>query len=322
MGTSKLRFALKMVKVLLLVLVLAGCTSLPSGGSVPDGRLQVLATTSIVGDVVRQVAGDHALVQVLLPVGTDPHAFEPRPQDAALIADADLVFASGAGLEEFLTPLLNSAGAADRIVELSAGIALQPFAGEELAPAAGTQNDASADHQVDPHTWMDPNNVIVWTRNALAALSAADPDNASAYAANAGAYIRSLQELDAWIAQQVNRLPLEQRKLVLDHYTLGYFASAYGFEIVGELIGSISTNAQTSAQELALLEDQIRAFGVPTILVDQSVNPALAEQVARDTGTQVVQIYSGSLGPPGGPASSYLDMMRYNVTAIVEALTP
>ena len=321
MGHSKLHIVLKKILLALLLVVPAACATSPAGSTRQDGRFQVLATTTIVGDVVSQVAGDHADFQVLLPVGTDPHAFEPRPKDAALIADADLIFASGAGLEEFLTPLLQSAGAVDRVVELSAGIALQSFAGEDHAPAAGTQGEASAANQVDPHTWMDPNNVIVWTRNAADALSASDPDNASAYAANADAYIQSLQELDAWIAQQVNRLPPEHRKLVLDHYTLGYFASAYGFEIVGELIASISTNAQTSAQELAALEDQIRAFAVPAILVDQAINPALADQVAQDTGVKVVQIYTGSLGSPSGPAASYIDMMRYNVTAIVDALT-
>jgi ABC-type Zn uptake system ZnuABC Zn-binding protein ZnuA len=275
--------------------------------------LQVVATTTIVGDVVRQVAGDLVVLQVLLPAGTDPHAFEPRPQDAALLADADLVFASGAGLEEFLQPLLQNAGIEGRTVELSAGIALLPFAGDE---------HASTESQFDPHTWMDPNNVIVWVKNASAALSAADPDHAGEYETNANLYIQSLQELDAWLAQQVNRLPPERRRLVLDHYTLGYFASAYGFEIVGERVSSISTNAQTSAQELAALEDQIRALDVSAILVSQTVNPALAEQVAQDTGIQMVQIYTGSLGPPGGPAATYLDMMRYNGSRIVEALTP
>ena len=294
--------------------ILTACTGAAGSSVQSEGRLRTVATTTIVGDVVRQVAGQQVIVDVLLPVGADPHAFEPRPQDVAAITDADLIFASGVGLEEFLGPLLQNAGAADKVVEVSNGIALLPFEGDV--------HDGTSTGNLDPHTWMDPNNVIVWAKNVAAALAAFDPDQAEVYTANADAYILKLQELDAWAAQQTNRLALENRKLVSDHYTLGYFASAYGFEIVGELLDSVSTNAQSSAQELAALEDQIRAFDVPVILVSETVNSTMAEQVAKDTGIKLVQIYSGSLGEPDGPAGTYLDMMRYNVNVIVESLSP
>jgi ABC-type Zn uptake system ZnuABC Zn-binding protein ZnuA len=241
----------------------------------------------------------------------------------AAIADADLVFTNGAGLEEFLEPLLQSAGTQAQVVAVSSGIALLPFEEEDHAEGeTESEGDDEEEHLFDPHTWMDPNNVIVWVNNITTALSAFDSQNTSLYEANAEAYIQSLQDLDAWIDQQTNRLPVERRKLVSDHRTLGYFASAYGFEIVGELVASVSTNAQTSAQELARLEDQIRLFEVPAIFVDQAINPALSEQVASDTGIQLVRIYSGSLGGPDSSAASYLDMMRYNVSAIVDALSP
>ena len=294
--------------------ILTACTGAAGSSAQSEGHLRIVATTTIVGDVVRQVAGQQVIVDVLLPVGADPHAFEPRPQDVAAITDADLIFASGVGLEEFLGPLLQNAGAEDKVVEVSNGIALLPFGGDD--------HEEISTGNLDPHTWMDPNNVIVWAKNVAAALAVIDPDQAEVYTGNADAYILKLQELDAWAAQQTNRLALENRKLVSDHYTLGYFANAYGFEIVGELLHSVSTNAQSSAQELAVLEDQIRAFDVPVILVSETVNSTMAEQVAKDTGIRLVQIYSGSLGEPGGPAGTYLDMMRYNVNVIVESLTP
>lgn len=300
------RFSLfSLLAILALVLTACGGAQ-PSAGS---DRLQVLATTSIVADVVRQVGGDYVQVTTLLPLGADPHTFEPRPQDAAAIADAQIVFANGAGLEEFLEPLLESAGATDKLVEVSAGIELLPFEGEEEHHEGG-----------DPHTWMDPNNVIVWTENIAAALSAADPDHAAAYQSNAEAYAAELRALDEWIRQQVATVPVEQRIFVADHGVWGYFAEEYGLRQVGTITGSFSTNASPSAQELAALEDQIRALGVRLVLVGSDVNPALAQQVANDTGARLARIYHGSLTDASGPAPTYLEFMRYNVTSMVEAL--
>ncbi len=288
----------------LATLLLTAC----GGGNAGDtgDRLQVLATTSIVADVVVQVGGDYVEVTTLLPPGTDPHTFEPRPQDAAAIADAAIVFANGVGLEEFLQPLLESAGATDKLVEVSAGIELLAF--EEHHEGG------------DPHTWMDPNNVILWAENIAAALSAADPEHAADYQANAAAYIAELRDLDAWIRAEVAQVPAESRLLVTDHGVFSYFADEYGFTQVGTITGSFSTNASPSAQELAALEDDIRSFGVRAVFVGETANQSLAEQVAADTGIQIVVIYHASLTDDSGPVPSYLEFMRYNVSAIVEAL--
>ena len=199
-------------------------------------------------------------------------------------------------------------------MEVSKGIELLPY-------NSASQPPEEAGHALgDPHTWLDPNNVILWSENISAALSAADPAHAPEYEANAQRYIAALRELDAWIAGQVAQLPPGQRKLVSDHRVLSYFAKAYGFELLGEVIGSFSTNAQPSAQELANLEDHIRQFAVPVIFVDQTANPNLSEQVAQDTGIRIVRLYAGSLGEAGSPAEDYLGLMRYNVNAIVNAL--
>ena len=274
----------------------------------PDSRLKVLATTSIVGDVVNQVGAGYINLTVLMPVGTDPHDYQPRPQDAAAVANARLIISNGAGLETFLQPLLDSTASTATHLEVSQGITLLPLPGSTLASAG------------DPHTWMDPNNVVIWTQNIATALSSTDPAHAADYQANAKTYTAALQDLDAWIRTQVAQIPPQNRLLLSDHAVLGYFAQQYGFTLEGTLTGSFSSDAAPSAQELAALENTIRQTGVKAIFVSEAVNQSLADQVAADTGIKAVWIYHATLTAPGGPAPSYLDFMRYNVNAIVNAL--
>jgi ABC-type Zn uptake system ZnuABC Zn-binding protein ZnuA len=313
---EKNTFTRKLLPVFLLAgMLLAACSGAPAP---PTGGLKVVASTTIVGDVVAQVGGDLIDLTVLFPPGADPHTFEPRPQDIAAISDAEVLVISGLGLEEALQPALD-ANAKGMVVQASDGIDVLAFNGTQ--EPAGEHAADTHDHQGgDPHTWTDPNNVIIWTQNIAAALASADPPNAETYQSNADAYIASLRDLDAWIRSEVEQIPPERRKLVSDHRALGYFADEYGFEQVGTLVGSFSTNAAPSAQEIAALQDAIRAQNVPAVFVGKTVNPGLAEQVARDTGTRLVFVYTGSLSQPGGEADSYLKFMRYNVNAIVEAL--
>jgi ABC-type Zn uptake system ZnuABC Zn-binding protein ZnuA len=301
-----MKYKLIGIMFLLSTLLLSACGQ---GNVTPaDGRLHVLATTSIVGDVLAQVGGDLIDVTLLMPVGTDPHEYSPRPHDVAALTDAGIIFANGAGLEAFLQPLLESAGASDKLVEVSNGIDLLAFGG------------AADQTTKDPHTWMDPNNVLTWVDNMSAALSSSDPAHAAQYQANADAYSASLRDLDAWIRSEVKQLPAENRLLVSDHAVLGYFAAQYGFVQLGSVTGSFSTEAAPSAQELARLEDEIRSSGVRAIFVTEASNQGMADQIGQDTGIQAVWLYHASLTKPGGPAPTYLDFMRYNVTAIVEAL--
>ncbi len=302
------------------ILLLTAC----GGAPVAQGeRLKVVASTTIVGDVISQVGGNLIELTVLFPPGADPHTFEPRPQDMAAISEADVIIINGLGLEEALESALE-ANATGLIVHASEGIDPLAFEGEEnelLAEDSGENEGEEHHHEGgDPHTWTDPNNVIVWTQNIAAALAEVDPSHSDEYQANAEAYFTSLGELDAWIRIQIAQIPAERRKLVTDHLLYGYFAEEYGLEQVGALVGSFSTNASPSAQELAAFEDLIQAQDIPAIFVGKSVNPALAEQVAQDTGIKVVSLYTGSLSEPGGEADSYLKYMRYNVNAIVEAL--
>ncbi|HZD56801.1 MAG TPA: metal ABC transporter substrate-binding protein [Anaerolineales bacterium] len=286
-----------------------------SAGSQSD-KIKVVATTTILGDVVSQVGGDAIDLTVLLPTGVDPHSFEPAPKDLTAVADADLIFINGAGLEEFLNRLLeNAAGASDKVINTSDGIKLRDLEETDTGPL-----DEPEAQDVDPHVWFDPTNVITWTRNIEKALSGLDPANAQTYTANADTYRAKLRELDTWIKQQVAQIPPDRRKLVTDHEDFGYFADRYGFEQVGAVIPSFNAAAEPSAQGLAELENAIKQAGVQAIFVGTTVNPSLAERVATDTGAKVVSLYTGSLSAPGGEAGTYLALMRYDVTAIVKAL--
>lgn len=296
-----------------LALIVLSCQS--NSSRVAGGKVNVLSTTSIVGDVVDQIGGVYIQTNVLLPRGTDPHTFTPTPQDAVKISDADIIFANGAGLETFLQRLIDSVGGKPNVLYVSDGVVLRKFSGEQVS-----QSSSSTSLEDDPHTWTDPNNVKIWVDNIVQALSKADPSHADKFQENATLYQQQLDGLDSWIRSRVAELSPDNRNLVADHLAWGYFSDRYGFKLVGAVIPSYSTLAEPSAQELAQLEEAIRSLNVKALFVDKSINPALSEQVAQDTGIKIVFLYTGSLSPQGEEASSYLDYMHYNVNAIVDAL--
>lgn len=295
------------LSLMLIFALIAGCQPRQT-----SGELQIVATTSIVGDVVQQIAGDRAEIWVLVPPDVDEHSFEPSPRDIARVSDAGLVFMNGAGLEGFIEKLAENAGGSVNLISVSDGI----------TPLEGQPDEDGHDGEggPDPHFWTDPNNVLVWVDNIERALSEADPGGVDTYRANAEAYRAELRALDEWVRAQVEQIPPENRRLVTDHTMFTYFADEYGFEQVGAIVPGYSTLASPSAQELAALEDAIRAQGVPVIFVGSTVNPALAERVAADTNTRLVPILTGSLTGPDGTAPTYLEYIRHNVTTIVEAL--
>jgi ABC-type Zn uptake system ZnuABC Zn-binding protein ZnuA len=249
-----------------------------------------------------------------MPPGIDPHSYEPTPQDLRAVAEAHVVFANGFGLELFLPDLMESSGSSAPVVAVSEGI-------EPLRVAEAGNGTARGDvGEIDPHTWLDPMNVALWVENIAAALSALDPQNAAAYREHAGAYRVELEGLDAELRREIEEIPGADRLLVTDHDELAYFAARYGFQVVGALLPGTSTAAEPSAQEIAALEDSIRGYGVRAVFVSQVVSPGLAQRVAEDTGTALVNLHVHSLTGPEGDAPDYLSLMRYNVRAIVSAL--
>ncbi len=282
----------------------------------PGQKLQVVATTNIVGDVARNVGGDLIDLNVLLQVGRDPHSYQPVPSDLTAVSRAHLVLASGFGLEEFLLSMLRNAGGSAALAYVSSGI--EPRAGHDHE---GDQSaTADEDHEAaDPHVWLDVRHVLLWADNIATVLGALDPSNAPTYQGNAAAYKARLEELDQWIIEQVALIPARNRRLVTNHEAFGYYAERYDLEQVGTVY-PISPSAEPSAQDVAKLETAIRELGVKAIFTESTVNPRLAERIAQDAGAKVVPLYSGSLGSPGSGAETYIDMMRYNTNSIVSAL--
>jgi ABC-type Zn uptake system ZnuABC Zn-binding protein ZnuA len=300
-------------RVLLAVLAVAAAAGLAACGSgagpgtsgstaasqpTSSSPLSVVAETSFLADIVENVGGDRVTVESLVPIGTDPHTFDPTPRDAAKIAKARAVVINSAGFEPAVDKLIAGAGSHDlRVVDAAEGLA-----GE----------------RVDPHFWLDPIDVITYVENIRDALTAIDPGGATEYAANAAAYERKLRDLDSWTKEQVATIPAARRLLVTNHESLGRFADRYGFKVVGTVFPGPDAEGAPSAKSLGALITEIRAGGVPAIFLETGSNPDLADQVARETGVKVItDLYTHSLAQN---APTYLDMMKWNVEHIVEAL--
>jgi ABC-type Zn uptake system ZnuABC Zn-binding protein ZnuA len=284
-----------------------------------------VATTNIIAHVVAQVGAEAIDLTELLPIGADPHTYNATPQDVVALTDAHVIFASGAGLEEDFLPELTRDIEAP-VIHLSQGVEFREFG---AAHAEASEDEAEEDeHQaeghhhegIDPHTWTTPANVLVFVQNVEHTLSALDPANAESYAANAESYEAELEALDAWVRAQIETIPTQNRELVTDHTVFGYYADRYGLEQVGAVIPAFSTAAEPSAQELAALQDAIREYDVKAVFVGTTVNPSLANQVAEDTGTQLVRLYTGSLGPEDSEVETYVAYTCHNTLAIVQAL--
>jgi len=295
-----------------LILLLAACGGNASPAETPSGSAQdrpdsaILASTTFLADITRNIAGDRFPVESLLPIGADPHSYQPTPHDAARIVDCKLLIINGAEYEHFLEPLLENAGGGREVMEASAGV------------VPGT--DAENARGVDPHMWLDPNNVIAYVENIREGLTRLDPGGADIYRSNSDVYTAELQALDAWIVGQVSQIPMENRLLVTNHESLGYFVGRYGFTLAGTVVESFSSGASPSARQMADLIDQIQSSGAPAIFLDASENESLARQIADETGVRVVtDLHLESL-TEGPPAGTYIEMMKHNVMSIIEAL--
>lgn len=309
------------------VLLLAACapTAQTPTPTATASQSRVIATTTYLADIGQQVAGDRITVESLVPVGTDPHSFHPTPADARRLADAQLVIVHGQGLEEGLSQVLVDLERESLVVEASAGLTPadrgdghDDKGGEAHADEAEDKGDR---HEVDMHYWLDPVLAITYVHNIRDGLKQLDPEGAAVYDRNAEAYIDQLEELDRWIRATVDRLPAERRLLVTDHESLTYFADRYGFRYVGTVMPTASPGADPSPRAVAELVEKIKETGAPAIFLELGHKRQLVERVAAEAGVKVApELHTHSVSPPDGPAPSYLEMMRYNVKVIVEAL--
>ena len=283
-------------------------------------KLRVVATTSIIGDIVARIGGDAIELTILMGANVDPHAFQATPAELTPVTNAHVIFINGWDLEERLIHDLENIGEGVPMVPVSANI--EPI---EFDDDHGYDHDHGHSHDADPHTWFNPALVKQWVENIEHTLHDLDPANEELYEENAEAYLAELAALIEYIEERIAEIPAEQRKLVTNHDSFGYFAHAYGFEVVGTVIPSVSTVAEPSARELARLVDTMTAEGVCTIFTETVANEQLAQAVAAELGecaqVQVLRLFTGALGGPGSGAETYLDMMRTNIDTIVAGLT-
>jgi ABC-type Zn uptake system ZnuABC Zn-binding protein ZnuA len=306
------RFNANFFAMIVIAALLSACSPAPSN----DSGLNVLASTSFLADIAQNVAGDRTKVETLLPVGSDPHAYQASPADVVKISESTILILNGIEYEHFIEPLLENADGERIIITASDG--LEPHHMEE---DAGEEHTGEEERETgDPHMWLDPNLVIAYVENIRDGLSQADPDGTEIYKSNAEVYIAQLKELDAFIRSQVETIPVERRLLVTNHETFGYFAERYRFTVVDTILPSFSSEASASAQEIASAIEVVKTSGAPAIFLGEVENDSLAEQIAAETGVKVVNDLHLESLTDGEPAETYIDMMKYNVGRIVEAL--
>lgn len=300
-----------MLKRLALSLALCIASSLAQAQS----KLETVASMSIIADFVRQVGGDRVHVTTLVAAGGDAHTFQPAPQDARRIAQAKLVFINGLGLEGWLPRLVQSSGSKAQIITVSTGL----NALRDSSQGSGHGHKHDHGQNLDPHAWQNVAYAKIYVRNISQALSQADADGASHYAARANAYLAELDRLESDIRAGLAQIPKERRRIITSHDAFGYFAKAYGMSFIAPQ--GVSTEAEASARDVARIIRQIRTEKIPAVFLENISDPRLMNQIAKETGAKMgAPLFSDSLSPDGGPAATYLDMMRNNLNAFLEAL--
>jgi zinc/manganese transport system substrate-binding protein len=265
-------------------------------------RLNVVASFSILGDLVRNVGGDRVNVTTLVGPDGDAHVYAPTPADARKIADAKLVIVNGFGLEGWLPRLVQSAGGKASIVTATAGIAPLTLGSD-----------------ADPHAWQSVANAKTYVGNIRDALVAADPFSAQAFRANAEAYLAKLDTLDGEVRAAVVQIPQTRRKVISTHRAFGYFAAAYGVEFIAPI--GVSTESEASARDIAGIITQVRAAKIPAVFLENVSDPRLIRRISAETGARVGgTLYADSLTAEKGDAPTYIDMVRHNIKALTSAL--
>ena len=310
----------------------AGMLTLPEleAAALNGESLRVVATTSIIGDVVSQVGGDALQLTTLMGPGQDPHSYEPGARELTAVANAHVIFVNGWDLEEALADDLASIGEHVPLIPVSANIEPLEFGGyaredEHQHQGEGGEGEGEHTHSgADPHTWFNIHNVEQWVANIEYVLSDLDPANAETYRHNSEAYLGELEELRAYAETHLAAISAGKRFLVTNHDSLGYLAQEYDLEVLGTVIPAASTLAEPSASDLARLIEGMKEHAVCTIFTETTVSDNLARTVAGELDgceeVQVLQLYTGAVGPVGSGADSYIGMFRANVDTIVEGL--
>ena len=277
--------------------------------------LRAVASFSILGDLVREVGGSHVAVTTLVGPDSEAHGFSPSPVDARKLAEADIVFVNGLGLEGWLDRLIRASGTRAPVVVATTGVTpIQALDGHD-------HSDGPGGHAADPHAWQNVANVRIYVANIRDGLTKVDPAQAAAYQDAAAAYLAKLDSLDRDVRATIATIPPENRRIITTHDAFGYFAAAYGLRFIAPQ--GISTDSEASPRDVAAIIRQIRRDRVPAVFLENISDPRQMEQIARESGARIGgKVYSDALSGPDGSAPTYIDMMRANVRAFAAALIP
>ena len=276
--------------------------------SMAADKIPVLASFSILGDLVSVVGADRVAVTTLVGPDGDAHVFQPKASDAKNLLQTRLLVTNGLGFETWAQKLVKSAGYKGPIAVASQGIKARSMPAEK---GKGTETD--------PHAWQDPTNVAVYVRNIAVALGKLDPAGASTYQANSEAYIKELQTMDAEAKTQIAAIPAAKRKVITSHDAFGYFGAHYGITFLAPQ--GMSTESEPSAKGVAQLIRQVKKEQIKAVFVENMSNPKLLAQLSQDAGvTAGATLYVDALSKAGGPADSYLKLMRHNLTQLVAGM--
>lgn len=276
-----------------------------------QGTVPVVASFSILGDMVRQIGGDRVALRVIAGPDVDAHSFQPRPADAEAVRGARLVVRNGLGFDPWLDRLVRSAGYRGTVATASEGITPRALEDDH-----GHSHDHTAQ---DPHAWQDLRHGQSYVRTIAAALGAADPEGAGEYRTRAEAYLARLAALDGWVRQQIATVPEARRQVVTSHDAFGYFAAAYGVRFLAPQ--GINTDSEPSAAEVARLIRLLKRQNITALFLENMANPATLRRLAAEAGVSVRgQLYADALSRPDGPAPDYEKMFRHNLGLLVPAM--
>jgi zinc/manganese transport system substrate-binding protein len=281
-----------------------------------QSKLKVVATFSILGDLVREVGGDQVELAVLVGADADAHTYQPKPSDARTLVEAQALVSNGLGFEGWIDRLAKAAPFKGRAIVATAGVATLQGAASH---GHGHGHSHSHAQGPDPHCWQDVGRVRRYVSNIVAGLAAADTANASAYRERGQSYDKRLVELDQWVKAEIAKVPAAQRRAITGHDSFRYFAAAYGVQFFAPR--GVTTDSEPSAKDVAALIRQVREQKIKALFVENMSNPGLVQQIARESGGVVgPRLYSDALSAPNGPAPTYEAMMRHNVTALVAGM--
>lgn len=280
--------------------------------------IPVVASFSILGDLVKNVGGERIAVSTLVGPNGDAHVFQPAPADAKKVAAAKVVFVNGLGFEGWMERLVKASGTKAEMVTASTGVQSREMEEEDEGHAKG--GHAHAHEITDPHAWQSVGNVKLYVANIRDGLIAADPEGKASYEANASAYLAKLDALEAEVKAAIGAIPAERRRIITSHDAFGYFGAAYGMEFIAPQ--GVSTEAEASAKDVAKIIRQIKAEKIPAVFMENVSDPRLVKRIASETGAKIGgTLYSDALSDDKGPASTYIGMMQNNIREFSAALS-